>query len=168
MRISVTSDIHKVIARLSDLKQKQVPAATKWAINNTAVLVKQAEEREINNVFDRPTRFTQNALWTQWARQGNMEATVKIKDHAVKGTAAIKYLSAQIDGGPRRHKGFEKLLISKGAMPSNMYAVPSRTVKRDSYGKNKDEEHHGRNFNDGFVGSIGGAFPRSCNDGFPL
>lgn len=134
MQISVTSDIHKAVKSLSDLKKKQVPAATKWAINNTAVLVKEAEEREIRNVFNNPTRFTQNSLWIQWARPGKLEAIVKIKDHAVKGTAASKYLAPEIEGGPRRHKGFEKLLISKGMMPANMYAVPSRTVKRDSYG----------------------------------
>jgi len=103
-------------------------------LNGTAKKVKVAEQREIKKVFNNPTRYTQNSLWIKWARKTKLEAIVKLKDEAFKGTPATKYLSPQLMGGGRKHKDFENLLISRGQMPSDMYAVPSRTMKLNQYG----------------------------------
>lgn len=134
MQISIKHDLKKAARKLSEIEKKQLPAATQWALNNTAKKVKEAEEREIRQVFRNPTKYTQNALWIKWAKKSNLQALVKIKDESVKGNAAVKFLKAEIEGGPRRHKGFEKLLIAKGQMPRNMFAVPSRTIKKNQYG----------------------------------
>jgi len=134
MQISIKSDLKKLTKDLNRLQKKQIPAATQWALNGTAKKVKAAEEREIKRVFNNPTRYTQKALWIKWARKTNLEALVKIKDEAFKGNAASKYLSPQMSGGGRKHKGFEKLLIARGQMPGNMYAIPSRTLKKNRYG----------------------------------
>jgi len=134
MQIDIKSDIDKLKKDLTSIQKKQIPAATQWALNNTAKKVKAAEVREIKKVFNRPTRFTQNSLWIKWARKTKLQALVKLKDEAFKGNPAAKFLQPEIEGGARRHKGFEKLLISKGQMPRNMYAIPSRTIKKNQYG----------------------------------
>ena len=134
MNISIKSDIDKLKKDLTTLQKKQIPAATQWALNGTAKKVKAAEQREIKRVFNSPTRFTVNSLWIKWARKSKLEALVKLKDEAYKGNPAAKYLQSEIEGGARRHKGFEKLLIAKGQMPRNMYAIPSRTIKKNQYG----------------------------------
>jgi len=134
MQISIQSNIDDVIKSMNDVAKRQLPAAAQWGLNGTAKKVKAAEQREIRKVFDKPTRYTQNSLWIKWAKKTKLEAIVKLKDEAFKGTPATKYLSAQLTGGRRKHKGFENLLISRGQMPSNMYAVPSRTMRLNQYG----------------------------------
>src|SRR5690606_24095677 len=44
------------------------------------------------------------------------------------------YLFPQVEGGERRHKGLERLLQSKGAMPAGMFAVAGKGPELDSHG----------------------------------
>ena len=132
--VSVESNIKEVQKQLLRFERKQIPVATQWALNNTAKKVKLAQEREIKRVIDRPTRFTQNSLWIKWAKKNKLIAEVMIKDYAAGGNAAATYLRPVIEGGARRHKGYEKLLISRGKMPGDMYAVPTSLVKKNRFG----------------------------------
>lgn len=133
-KLSVHSNIKDVKQQLSWVEKKQLPAATQWALNNTARKVKLAEQREMKRVLNSPKPFTTNAFWIKWAKKNNLEAIVKIKDQVSKGNAAATYLSPVIAGKARKHKGFERLLMARGQMPKGMYAVPSRTIKKDRYG----------------------------------
>lgn len=136
MRFSVKSDFDKAISEINGIAQKQLPFATALALTNTAKDVKAGLVREMARVFDRPTKFTLNSLYIKPAkkRDTNISAEVYLKDEVFKGTPASKYLAAQIDGGQRKHKRFEILLINRGLMGKDEYAMPGQGVKLNAYG----------------------------------
>lgn len=120
-----TSGIDATIRRLQ-AQRAQVPKAIKVALNRTAEIAKQDEIREMRDVFDRPTPYTLNAVEVVPATQATLTAIVKLKDSTTKAIPASKYLLAQIRGGFRRQKRFERALQAVGAMPPGMIAVPAR------------------------------------------
>jgi len=124
----------KNINRLIKQLPKQATFATALALTRTAQEVQKEEHREIKKVFHNPTARTKNATFVIPATKARLSAEVKIKDETDKGTPVSKYLEAQIKGGARRHKGFENRLIDKGMMPDNMFAVPTRLMKKNQYG----------------------------------
>lgn len=135
--MALNIDVRAAIAHVADemqAKRKQVDFATAVAMTRTGQRVKVAEEREIADVFDRPTPFTMSALFVRPATVSNLSAEVKLKDFAGKGTPAATYLAAQLRGGSRRLKRFERALQSVGAMPAGYRAVPGAAAKLDSYG----------------------------------
>ncbi|MCQ8811501.1 hypothetical protein NQU36_26175, partial [Escherichia coli] len=79
---------------------------------------------EMGRVFDRPINKTVKGTFVKPATKQSLVATLWIKDDFYTGTAVDQYLRAEIEGGPRRHKRFEKALIAAGIMPSDLYAVP--------------------------------------------
>jgi len=124
----------KNIDRLMKQLPKQTTFATALALTRTAQEVQKEEHREIKKVFDSPTARTKNATFVIPATKARLSAEVKVKDETDKGTPVSKYLEAQIKGGARRHKGFENRLIEKGMMPANMFAVPTRIIKKNQAG----------------------------------
>lgn len=123
-------------AIVSDLKafDRQRKFATVVALTRTAKAVKDAEVAEMARVFDRPTRYTLNALYVRPATMARPEASVGFKDFAGKGTPAWKYLGPQIEGGARRRKRFETSLARAGLLPQGMFAVPGDAADLDAYG----------------------------------
>jgi len=119
---------------LTHLQREQIPFATAYALTQTAKKAQAEVEREVPRVFDRPTPFTQKPVRTKPATKRNLTAEVLIKDYAAKGNAAVKWLIAEIKGGPRRPKGFELLLQRAGVMPAGWYAVPTKYAPLDQYG----------------------------------
>lgn len=119
---------------LDEIQHKQLPYATMLAINNTAEKVVSAEEREIKDVFNNPTPYTQSSIARTYANKQNLTARVYLKDFAGKGTPASKFLTSQIEGNARRMKRFEIALQSVGALPAGFRAVPGGAAKLDTYG----------------------------------
>lgn len=134
IQISVRTDIKAAIAKLNRLQREQVPYATMRALNATADDVKEAERKEIADVFDRPRANTLNSVYVKYATKANPVSRIALKDVAGKGVPASKYLEAQIKGGVRRLKRFEKALRAVGALPPGMYAVPGSGAKIDAEG----------------------------------
>lgn len=134
MDLRVTGDIKEIEAHLSGLAKRQVPFATALSLTRTAQFVQRKMIQEIARSFDRPRPYTMGATYVRPATKQNLSAEVKIKDEAFKSAPPIKWLMAEIYGGQRRHKAFEMLLIRAGAMPANMYAVPTKAAGQDSYG----------------------------------
>ena len=133
----MTVDVKGVIADLTkhiDLEKKHVQFATRVGLTRTAMKVKAAEEREMRDVFDRPTPFTMSSLSVRPATASNPTAEVKLKDFAAKGTPATSFLAAQLKGGSRKAKRFERALLSAGALPPGYHAVPGSGAKVDAYG----------------------------------
>lgn len=77
-----------------------------FALNDTAQDVVDALSNETRAKFDRPTRFTQNAFYTQRATAKKLEVVVKRKT----AVAQKHYLSVQARGGARPQTGLEKAL----------------------------------------------------------
>ena len=134
MKFTVKGNLDKILKDLKKLEPANMQRIGVLALNKTAFEVRDALKKEMQTVFDRPRPFTINSLYVKKATPDKLTAYVGIKDFAAKGTAAAQYLSAQINGGGRVHKRFEKWLIYHGVMPASQYAIPARDVKLDRFG----------------------------------
>lgn len=122
-------------AMLGSISQRRINAVVATALTRTAVEVKAAELSELNSVIDRPTPYTQNAMFVKPATAETLAAEVWFKDDtAGSGTPATKYLLPQVEGGQRHMKRFEKALQAAGSMPAGTVAVPGSAAKLDAYG----------------------------------
>lgn len=136
MNISIDCNTASLISAMKDVSQRQLPFALAKAITATAEDIRLAQQREIADVFDRPTRYTLNSVFKTSATKSKLEADVWIKDEraTAKGTPASKYLAPQVSGGGRRLKRFEVALRSVGVLPSDCVVVPGSAAKIDAYG----------------------------------
>lgn len=134
MQFSVKADVASFRRVFALMRDKQIRFATAVALTKTAKAVEKEIIREIPRVFNRPTPYTLRSTYVTPATKARLSAEVKIKDHAVKGNPAIRFLSPGIHGGGRSLKGFERLLQRAGVMPDGWYAVPGSAVKLDAYG----------------------------------
>lgn len=134
IQINITHELDQLRKKLNNIERQQIPFATAKALTETGKKVKAAEVGQMKKVFDRPTKFTLNSLFLDRATKKDLVATVWLKDWALKGTPATKYLAPQIMGGQRKLKGFEVLLNARGILPDGYYAVPSRKARKDAYG----------------------------------
>ena len=136
MQITVTSELRQMARDIRSVG-RQAAFAQVVALTRTAAAMRDAERREIDDVFDRPTPFTRNSVYVRPATLKNPEAVVGLKDdlNSPAGSVAPStYLSAQIEGGRRRLKRFEIALQKAGAMPPFSFAVPGRFARLDAYG----------------------------------
>lgn len=137
-RIKVTSDIDRVIGRLAKGAPRAVEIATQRALLHTAREVKDVEVREMQRVFDRPTRWTLNSFQVKLDKV-QMQASVEIKDGY--WWRADNYLQTQIEGASnRRQKAFERALQAVGALPAGWLVVPGQRAKLDAYGNHSPGE----------------------------
>lgn len=119
--IQITLDTKDIEAWLR-VAPKQIPFATAYALTRTAGDIKKEETAVIKRVFDRPTRWAVNSLYTTMATKDRLQATVEFKD------GAWRYMKPHIMGGGRNTKRFEDVLF--GAR----YAVPGSGMTLDRYG----------------------------------
>jgi len=124
---------------LSEVARKQVPFATALALTRVAKESKETLRQEMTKRFDRPTPFTLNSVFHKAAdkRKAPISALVWLKDFAGKGTPAAQYLLPQIYGLQRGYKRFERLLHSRGILPTGRYVVPGQYAELDKYGNIK-------------------------------
>lgn len=136
MRASITHGMQQAAQDLRQLRQGAVRGSVE-AVNDVADDVGWAEVAEMRNVFDRPTPWTLGAMRKIPATQAQPTAEVRIRGKADVGGAVIPptaFLAAEIDGGRRRFKRFERLLFAKGVMPAAHWAVPASGARLDGYG----------------------------------
>lgn len=127
-------DVEQIKAAMDNLGRRQLPFALALAATRVAKIVERELYAEMGRVFDRPTRWTMNSLYVKAATRRTLEALVKLKDDAFKGTPATKYLSPQIFGGGRRWKRHERALQQVGILPPGMYCVPGEDARLDAHG----------------------------------
>lgn len=120
---SISADFERAERMLTELGQKQLPFATAMALNETAEVVKKAEELSIAVSFDRPTPFTKKALYLRRATKGKLTATVGAKK------IQADYLRRQVTGGRRTPSG--KAIVVPVKARKNKYGnLPKGSVKR--------------------------------------
>lgn len=148
MRVDVSLDDGEAKALLQALGPRSMGFALANATNNLAFRIRDEWKQQATRVFDRPTALTRNATLVRKAGQGSSTsgagqvfrnsggatAEIFLRDEAFKGTPPVKYLFAQVQGGARRHKRFERALIAQGLMPSSMFAMPGDAAKIDASG----------------------------------
>lgn len=132
--ISITNDLDRLTKWASVIARDQVPYATALALTKTGQDVKAAIEREMVDVFDRPTPYTLRGFRLYPARKNNLEARVWFRPAAGSGSDARDYLGPQVFGGSRRLKAFERSLRMAGLLPDDMHAVPGAAAQIDAYG----------------------------------
>jgi len=141
MQLDVRVDLRDAERYLTGLRKDQIPFATAYALTQTAKQSQKHIITEMKRVFDRPKPYTLNGTYVKAATKRDLTAIVKLKDgylgasgeQSKRGTAD-KYLAAQVKGGDRKPKAFEKLLINNGLMPPGYYAVPTSAAPLDPYG----------------------------------
>jgi hypothetical protein len=134
LQVSVSADASQLLAAIGKLRADKLPKAITNAANELGRIVHGAMKSDMAVAFDRPTPWTMNSLRYKLATEQRPVVDIWLAYDANKGTPAEKYLSAQITGGGRRHKRFERALIASGNMPADMYAVPSSAAPLDAYG----------------------------------
>lgn len=92
-----------------------------------------AIKADMRTTFDRPTPWVLNGVYVAPLRDEN-SATVDWKPGSAGSIPAEKILQAQIEGGRRRPKRFERLLAAVGILPPGYIAVPGANIRLDAYG----------------------------------
>ena len=133
--LQIEVDVDDVLGRqFSALEKKNLDFAIVQASNKVAFEVRESWKRAAGRIFDRPTPRTLNAALYSKATKQKPYAEIFLHDAASKGASPAKYLRAQVEGGDRRPKGMESLLMSAGLMPRDGSAVPGNDAPRDQYG----------------------------------
>ena len=134
LQINVSADIKSVVRQLNNFAEKQIPFATAMALNDACRIAKADLQSEMNSVFDRPVPRTVNSVRIKFATKANIQATVSLDSEPNKGIAPVQYLAAEIEGGGRNYKRFERALRAKGLLPAGMYITPGSAAPLDAYG----------------------------------
>ncbi len=136
LKIAVDAD-NELGGTFTQLERQNLPFAVVQACNATALDIRESWKRAAPRVFDNPTPMTTNAAMYRKATKQKLYAEIFIRDEAAKGTPPAKYLLPQVEGGTRRPKGMERLLMSKQIMPQGTFAIPGDGADLDAYGNVK-------------------------------
>lgn len=139
--MNLTFDATEIRTKLADplrASPRRLRATAAIALTRTAGDVKEAERREMLDVFDRPTPYTLNSLFVKPADALSdtkpPEALVGIKNDFGGSRSPLNWLRWNIRGGQRTLTAWEKALVRGGAMNSDQRAVPGKFARLDSYG----------------------------------
>ena len=130
----IRSNASDVIRQLTDLQRKRLPEAQRRAADQTGRYIYAALRSEMTEVFDRPTPWALGGLRYKQPTPSSPVVSIWLEESPGKGIPAAKFLSAEITGGNRAQKRFERALQIKGLMPSGSVAVPGRQAPLDAYG----------------------------------
>lgn len=134
IQIDVKNQVEQARRSLDELGKRQLPIAIARTINDVAQDVQEAERREMERVFDRPTPMTLNSVKVWKANKTTLTGRIFVRDEAPKGTPPSKYLRAQVEGGERRPKRFEMAARFSGHLSSDGFLVPSRATPLNQHG----------------------------------
>lgn len=134
LQFDIRDNSAEIIRRFHNFRQERIPRAMKDAANATGRYIHAALKSEMQEVFDRPTPWTLGGLRFKLASTKDPLVRIWLEESPGKGTPAAKFLAAQIEGGQRRRKRFERALIQAGLMPPTAYAVPGPWAPLDAYG----------------------------------
>jgi hypothetical protein len=129
-----TTGVDKALAQLEAVAPKQIPFILALSLTETARDVEFVLKREMQRRIDRPRQFTINSLFATRATKSRLEAQVRWKDFAGKGTPGGKYLRPIAEGGARSLKRSESALKRRGILPSGFYLAPGEGAKLDANG----------------------------------
>jgi len=117
--LSIQGNITSVKRGLSALQAKQIPFATSLALNELAKGVRDVERGLIDETFDSPTPFTQNAYRIEVATKAKPVAIVWAKD------IQAQYLEPYVTGGDR-FLGTKRGMLAPRSVGLNKYGNLTR------------------------------------------
>lgn len=123
-------------ADLRDFSDRRLATTAAIALTRTAAEARQGVQDKMRTIFDRPTPYAVGGIGSTRATPQLLEAEVFIKDRGGErgGRPAATFLGAQVRGGARKAKGFERLLQARGLMPQGWRAITGAGAKLDQYG----------------------------------
>ena len=136
----ITFDVRGIRETQQELRafsDRRLATTAAIAVTRTAAEARQGVQDQMRTIFDRPTPYALGGIGSSRATPQLLEAEVFIKDQQSGdrgGRPAAAFLAPQIRGGPRKVKGFERLLQARGLMPSGWKAVPGAGARIDSFG----------------------------------
>lgn len=133
MQLEFTADTGRLRQDMAR-EQARLARVTRRVLNAAAYQALDDVREDMRKKFDRPTPYVLRGPYVVPARDGDqfsgVEARVAWREFGGKSIAAEKILAAQIEGGPRRLKRFERAI----GLPSNRVAVPGKWAPLDQYG----------------------------------
>lgn len=129
--LTITDNIRSVLDSIT-MTERQHKLAIAIAATRTIADVRRAVRREMETVFDRPSRYTLNAFWIDPATPDNPTAT--LEQRAFGGGRVREWLHPQSQGGPRGSKAFENALAGAMGLPQGTKFVPGPGARLDRYG----------------------------------
>lgn len=133
IKVNVKVDTRGFDRKVANLKQN-TPSAQATALNRTGQYAQKKEEDETRRAFNAPTSYTQRAFFIQFANRNNLLTRVAVKNQTGGRLSPDHWLFAQVEGGARTQKAFERSLSSMGFLASGEAAVPTRNATLDAYG----------------------------------
>ncbi|WP_313350726.1 hypothetical protein [Paracoccus sp. (in: a-proteobacteria)] len=129
--LKITVDDRGLQESLRLLSERDLNIAATWALNDTAADVLKHVQDRMDDVFDRPTRFTKNAFTIKGARPSKLEAEVMERP----SVGRRHFLKVQESGGARGRTGLEGLLDARLTYDGTITAVtPASGAKLNAYG----------------------------------
>lgn len=124
-------DLAKVIGKIRNVDKKQLPFAASLALNATGQDILDENKELMQQVFDRPTRWTLNAFYLRRSNKRNLQVVIERKS----AVGRRFYLEVQNEGGARRQTGIEQLLSQRLAYAGHIQSVlPTRNTKLNRNG----------------------------------
>jgi hypothetical protein len=124
-------DVSGFVSAIKVMADRDLRIAAAWALNDTAQEANDHIRDRMTVVFDRPTKFTENAFYVQKARADDLTATVMERPTR----AARDYLKVEEEGGARRQTGFEQQMQRALAYEGVIAAViPADEARLDAHG----------------------------------
>lgn len=128
LTLSVKANVRDIERTLDDLARKQVPFAVAQALTATARDIKPIEQKGFDEVLDRPTPFTRNAVTVIPARKDFRTAVVLVKD------ITASYLQPYEQGG--MNKINKRALMVPINQPKNRYGnLPDKVLAKRLKGR---------------------------------
>ena len=134
LTISRTGNVADVIASARNIPTGVIPYAAATALTRTAKAGQAEIVAKMPSVFDRPTRYTLNALRIQPATKDKLTASVSVKNQVSSGTRPESYLLPEVQGGPRSEKRFERALRYSGILSAGQRVMPGDATALDANG----------------------------------
>lgn len=131
--LRIESNLPRFRQRWGDIVDRQIPFAQAMALNATAFAARTELTKSIPEHMNAPIKFTRDAPMVFKATKRNMMCAVFLRDEASGGTSPLKYLEANVEGGPRRDKRSETLLKNRRLLGSTQQTVIGKSM-RDKFG----------------------------------
>lgn len=132
--ISLSSNKDQVARQLRVFAEKQIRFAAAQAINDSVQDCRSTVPAAMRRIFRAPVARTLSSVRYNRATSATLSASIWINDDPGKGIAPARYLAAEITGGSRHKKRFERALQQRGLMPTGMFAVPADGAPKDAKG----------------------------------
>lgn len=147
MKIELDLDTKRLMDKAQGLRRTAIPYALSTALTRTALDAKKDLQHEMKDVFDRPTPFVLNSIYTTPATVKTLYAEVWIKNMGTAGRRITNTLMPHIKGGPRNLKASEKAIAAVAAQQKQLgsvrfdmilsgqnYMAAGEGAKQDAYG----------------------------------